>query len=172
MNKSTLRQRFRRYRFNANYHALAISDLESKCKHVTHIATYLPIQNEIDTIPFIEWALSQSKHIYIPRPYATGSGYDIAEVTNLTTGLVEGPYNIRVPHPDCAGYDPKKIELWIVPGLAFTENGARLGQGGGHYDRLLANTPGQKLGVAHRCQQSDALPQDKWDVSMDYVLFY
>ena len=172
MDKSTLRQRFRRYRSNAPYHALAISDLESKCKNITHIATYLPIQNEIDTIPFIEWALSQSKHIYIPRPYATGSGYDIAEVTNLTTSLVEGPYNIKVPHPDCACYDPNKIQLWIVPGLAFTENGVRLGQGGGHYDRLLANTPGQKIGVAHRCQHAETLPQDEWDVSMDHVLFY
>lgn len=172
MDKSTLRQRFRRYRSNAPYHALAISDLESKCKNITHIATYLPIQNEIDTIPFIEWALSQSKHIYIPRPDATGTSYNIAKITNLTTDLVEGPYNIKVPHPDCAGYDPNKIQLWIVPGFAFTENGVRLGQGGGHYDRLLANTPGRKVGVAHRCQRSDTLPQDKWDVPVNTVLFY
>jgi len=172
VDKSTLRQRFRRDRSNTPYHVLSISDLAPQCESVTHIAAYLPIQNEIDTIPFIAWALSQSKHIYIPRPDATGNGYNIAEMTNLTTALVEGPYNTRVPHPDCVDYDPKKIQLWIVPGVAFTENGSRLGQGGGHYDRLLSNTPGQKVGVAHRCQRSDTLPQDEWDVSMDNVLFY
>jgi 5-formyltetrahydrofolate cyclo-ligase len=168
MDKATLRKKFKQRRSNAPYRALSISDsisgsilnLIPNCKQYTHIAAYFPIHNEIDTIPFIQWALSRAKSIYIPRPKDTDT-YEMAKITMLTTALSDAPIG-----------NPFQIELWIIPGLAFTEKGARLGRGGGHYDRLLANTPGKKVGVAHYCQKVTTLPQDVWDVTMDQVLFY
>ncbi len=172
MDKAALRQQFKESRNNAPYKQLKLSDIESLVHNRSHIAIYLPINNEIDTVSFIKWALSSTptKSIYLPRP--TPSSYEIAKIINLESDIINGPYNTKIPHPKLPRFNPKEIELWIIPGLAFTASGIRLGYGKGIYDQLLANTSGYKLGVAHYCQKTTQLPQDNWDINMDFVLFY
>ena len=67
---------------------------------------------------------------------------------------------------------PQDVSVWIVPGLAFTEDGKRLGYGGGWYDRLLAATAGNalKIGVAHAFQLVDDLPSEQHDILLDRVV--
>ena len=57
------------------------------------------------------------------------------------------------------------VDLWICPGLAFTERGERLGFGGGWYDRFLsvAKADARTVGVAYAFQVVDCLPQGTWD---------
>lgn len=65
-----------------------------------------------------------------------------------------------------------EIDLWICPGLAFTLSGARLGFGGGWYDRFLAQAkPGARsYGVAYTFQIYDRLPQGPWDAKLSGVV--
>jgi 5-formyltetrahydrofolate cyclo-ligase len=67
--------------------------------------------------------------------------------------------------------DPRWPDVVVVPGLAFTVRGERLGQGGGWYDRFLLRTrPGCALvGVAFDPQIVDALPTEDHDVTLDGV---
>jgi 5-formyltetrahydrofolate cyclo-ligase len=67
---------------------------------------------------------------------------------------------------------PEKIDLAIIPGLAFDPSGVRLGRGGGWYDRLLANHEIDTVwGVGYAEQYSTTpLPRDLWDMSVDKVL--
>ena len=67
---------------------------------------------------------------------------------------------------------PADIGVWIVPGLAFTRAGGRLGYGGGWYDRLLGEAaPGAvALGVAHAFQIVDALPVEPHDRTLSGVV--
>lgn len=70
------------------------------------------------------------------------------------------------------GIDPAWADLVIVPGLAFTADGWRLGQGGGWYDRFL---PGRRddclaVGVCFAEQVVDELPLDAHDVRVDRVV--
>ena len=60
----------------------------------------------------------------------------------------------------------------IYPGLAFTRGLARLGQGGGYYDRLSAKLRPHcvRIGVCHGVQMIDALPEDAHDVTMHWVV--
>ena len=59
----------------------------------------------------------------------------------------------------------------IVPLVAFTERGERLGQGGGHYDRWLAAHPGTiTIGLAWDCQLVDALPIEAHDIRLDAIV--
>ncbi len=82
-----------------------------------------------------------------------------------------GPYGIWEPadgHP----VDLAELGILLVPGVAFTASGLRLGYGGGYYDRLFA-TPrldAIRAGVAFSCQLADALPTEPHDASMHYVV--
>ena len=67
---------------------------------------------------------------------------------------------------------PAEVSVWIVPGLAFTRDGKRLGYGGGWYDRLLASAPkdAAKIGVAYSVQVVDGLPSEPHDVPLSDVV--
>ena len=60
----------------------------------------------------------------------------------------------------------------IVPGVAFTERGIRLGRGAGFYDRFLAAVPANvpKIGLAFDAQLVPDLPEGPFDVRMDFVI--
>ena len=86
--------------------------------------------------------------------------------------LVAGPLGVKEPleRIPVQSFD---IDLQIVPGLAFDYLGGRLGHGGGHYDRILAqsNRNVVKVGVCHDFQLfKDPLPQEDHDSSMDWII--
>jgi 5-formyltetrahydrofolate cyclo-ligase len=62
--------------------------------------------------------------------------------------------------------------VWIVPGLAFTKDGRRLGYGGGWYDRLLASArkDALRIGVAHEFQVLGDLPNEPHDILLNRVV--
>ena len=68
--------------------------------------------------------------------------------------------------------DPSWPDVVIVPGLAFTQDGHRLGQGGGWYDRFLASTGDRcvSIGVCFHEQLHDAIPIEAHDVAVDVVV--
>jgi 5-formyltetrahydrofolate cyclo-ligase len=74
-----------------------------------------------------------------------------------------------VPEADVETHWPDVV---IVPGLAFTTTGDRLGQGGGWYDRFLASVPAgcTTIGVCFAEQIVDELPVEGHDVRMDHVV--
>ena len=64
-----------------------------------------------------------------------------------------------------------KIDVFLVPALAFDRKGGRLGRGGGYYDRALSEGSGIKIGLAGSYQISDEdLPEEKHDIKMDAVV--
>lgn len=68
--------------------------------------------------------------------------------------------------------DLDKVQLIIVPGVAFDRQGNRMGRGRGFYDRLLKSTPNAyKVGVAFDFQMIDIVPTEPFDVPMDEVIF-
>jgi 5-formyltetrahydrofolate cyclo-ligase len=64
------------------------------------------------------------------------------------------------------------LDLILVPGLAFTSEGCRLGRGSGYYDRFLSKIPGTtfKVGVCFDFQFLAELPHEPHDVKMDVVV--
>lgn len=82
--------------------------------------------------------------------------------------LETGPFGILQP---AAGSATAVPHLAMVPLLAFTEDGIRLGQGGGHYDRWLEANPGTiPVGMAWDCQLVDELPAEPHDVPLHAVV--
>lgn len=93
---------------------------------------------------------------------ATGRGWDVF------IPEVDGPH-LRVMPGDL---DPARLDAVIVPGLAFTADGQRLGQGGGHYDRFLVRLRANCLtvGVCFREQLFETLPTEPHDLRVMKVI--
>ncbi len=81
------------------------------------------------------------------------------------------PQGASLPSPE-ANVDPSWPDVVIAPGLAFTAARERLGQGGGWYDRFLADARADRtvIGVCFIEQIVDALPTEPHDISMDIVV--
>ena len=131
------------------------------------IAVYLASKEEIDLADFITAALSFGCAVVAPR--WNGTDYELVRLQDFAT-LVKGPHGILEP-PAGPAMRPEDVRAWLVPGLAFTKDGGRLGYGGGWYDRLLCRAAKQtpKIGIAYGFQLVDALPTEPHDVRLTSV---
>lgn len=132
------------------------------------VSTYSPIQNELSPMPFLHQL--SGVQIVMPRFIKAQNDYDIAVVNDLDTDLSLGNLDIKEPLSSCPSFPQEKVDLWLVPGLAFDATGARLGFGAGIYDQFLAASPGLKVGLAYNFQVLDKLPQGDHDIKMDYIV--
>ena len=131
------------------------------------IAVYLASKEEIDLADFITAALSHGCAVVAPR--WNGTDYELVRLQDFAT-LVKGPHGILEP-PAGPAVRPEDVRAWLVPGLAFTKDGGRLGYGGGWYDRLLCRAAKQtpKIGIAYGFQLVDELPTEPHDVRLTSV---
>ena len=82
--------------------------------------------------------------------------------------LVAAPFGEKQPVNNAETVEP---DILFIPLLGFTTDGARLGQGGGHYDRWLAAHPGKtKVGLAWDVQCVDSIPDEAHDQRLDAVV--
>ena len=77
---------------------------------------------------------------------------------------------MREPAAHCAEVPLNRLDLVLVPGVAFDARGGRLGRGKGFYDRLLAAVRGTKCGVAFDEQIVDAVPNGPLDIRLNCIL--
>ena len=136
----------------------------------SHIAVYLASPQEIDLSPFIRKMRTMGVKIVAPR--WNGEIYELAVLKGLDDAhLRKGPMGILEP-TEAEIVSPKEVEVWLVPGLAFTRSGKRLGYGGGWYDRLLCKVPKRvpKIGIAYTFQLVDELPTEPHDIRLTSVV--
>ena len=133
------------------------------------IAVYLASKEEIDLADFITAALSVGCAVVAPR--WNGTDYELVRLQDFAT-LVKGPHGILEP-PAGPAVRPEDVRAWLVPGLAFTKDGGRLGYGGGWYDRLLCRAAMQspKIGIAYGFQLVDELPTEPHDIRLTSVVY-
>ena len=130
------------------------------------LAVYLASPDETNIDPYIEYVLHMGVEVVAPR--WNGETYELAKLKGLDEkDLRRGPMGIREPG-DADIVEPKNVYAWIIPGLAFTRGGKRLGYGGGWYDRFLASAPkgAIKIGVAYSFQIVDDLPTKPHDIML------
>lgn len=64
--------------------------------------------------------------------------------------------------------DLSDVDVIIVPALHIDQEGYRLGQGGGYYDRALAHLPGWKIGLVYAGElTSEILPREAHDIPLN-----
>jgi 5-formyltetrahydrofolate cyclo-ligase len=86
--------------------------------------------------------------------------------------LAPGAFGVLEPPAGAAVVAPTAIDVALVPGVAFTADGQRLGRGGGHYDRLLATLRPDCLviGICAEASVVPALPREAHDRPVDVLV--
>jgi 5-formyltetrahydrofolate cyclo-ligase len=106
-------------------------------------------------------------------------GYPRIDGHNLLIAIVRSPaelapgaFGLREPGLRAELISPEQLDLIVVPGLAFTRAGDRLGRGAGYYDRFLATVPARVATIAliFPCQLRDRLPMEPHDRRVGSVI--
>ncbi|MBS0661053.1 MAG: 5-formyltetrahydrofolate cyclo-ligase [Verrucomicrobia bacterium] len=129
-----------------------------------------PGEPAIDRLWSLRGQRLAGKQVYYPR--VNGDGLEVRHIVSPAE-LQIGRFGLREPNPErTEKCDPALLDLIVVPGLAFTAEGVRLGRGGGYFDRFLAQLPARiaLIGVAFRLQLRPTLPEEAHDHRMTRVL--
>lgn len=134
------------------------------------IAVYLSMGDEWDTRKIVEQAFLDGKKVSVPKTIPDTKELIFYELTSPTQ-TVQG--NFGLEEPDVAitkPVDKDAIELLIVPGLAFTQNGYRVGFGGGYYDRYLTDFIHPTASLVYTNQFIDTFPIEPFDIPVNYLI--
>lgn len=143
---------------------LALSEVES----AKTILLYCGMGAEPDTARLLPVLLEWGKTVALPR-CLPDRGMEARRVANATA-LVRHPYGMLEPGEGCPVVSKEEIDLILTPGLAFDKNGYRLGQGGGYYDRYLADFTGVTIALCREDFLLDTVPAEIHDRPVGMVL--
>jgi 5-formyltetrahydrofolate cyclo-ligase len=128
------------------------------------IALYYSTKDEVDTHDLILYSLLQDKIVLLPKVIGKEMIFiKIDETTRYETS------NFKIREPISNEPYLGKIDLFIVPGVAFDINGNRLGYGGGYYDKYLKDTNASTIGICFEEQITDEIETEEHDIKVNIV---
>lgn len=134
------------------------------------IFVYVSYNGEVDTHKLIKKALEDKKTVCIPRIISKAEGMEAVPIYGFND-LVTGSYGILEPTKDVQPISPQKIDMALVPGVAFDREGGRLGYGGGFYDRYISQMRKDACiaALAYSIQLTDGIPMEPQDQKVSMI---
>ncbi len=132
------------------------------------VAIYAPLPHEVNLLPLLQeyplhrfaFPLCQPEH-----------KLEFRIVQDTASDMQPGAMNIPEPAPHTIAVKPEDIDLLIVPGVAFTHQGIRLGYGGGYYDRFIPLcTQARIIALAFKEQLYEHLPTEPHDLRIPEII--
>ena len=144
------------------------------------VCGYMSLGSELDMAPVWERAVSEGKSYGLPVT-VTGAK-EGRMIFRRTAGftpdeLIPARFGVREPSESCPALSLRELVggLILVPGLAFDEEGYRIGYGGGYYDRFLSSLQAEGIrvtavGLVFGICRAPLLPREPYDIPVDYVI--
>lgn len=141
---------------------------------------YMNFGTEFESEIWGRQALRDGKKLWLPKVNRSTNELDVYCVNDLQNELVSGVWNIREPMPDrCLKVESlESLDFILMPGVAFGREGARLGYGGGFYDKLVARITEECSGAhlpervagAYSLQLIEDIPQEVTDRKVQWLV--
>jgi len=134
------------------------------------IGAYTALGAEMDPASVLEGLRARGARVVFPRVRPGERVLAFAEAP--LAAMVKGPLGALEPPPGAPEVDPAELDALLLPGLAFSLDGHRLGRGGGYYDATLKLIPASaiKIGLGFDVQIVPSLPREPHDVPLDAVV--
>ena len=137
------------------------------------VLLYIDGENEVRTKNIIKRAYAFQKIVVLPAFDSGRFKVTTLKVDHPDKDLLPGPRGVAQPNPArCKPVPLQKIDIAIIPGVAFDEKGARIGSGHGYYDRFIPDLPGttRKVALAFEEQIIPLVPTESHDKHVDIII--
>jgi 5-formyltetrahydrofolate cyclo-ligase len=138
--------------------------------------TYIPFRTELNVMPIVEWCWQNGIRVAAPRVLPLHRELEFHYIKGYEDLQPQPPWGIHEPSMDTPIVDYQLHRgCMMVPGLAFDLNRARLGYGGGYYDKFLQTMADQnvsmyKLALAMDMQIVHEVPSEPHDFAADFII--
>ena len=144
---------------------------DRRVKAAGTILGFFSMKDEVEMEDILRRLLEMGKRVALPL--VTGPGQMEAVELKSFADLVPGDFNIPTVREEVREIvRPEELDCVLVPAVAFSDAGYRLGMGGGFYDRyLIRATKASRLAVVFDCQifPEDGFPREEYDQQVDSV---
>ena len=138
-------------------------------KKSNNVLFYISYDNEVNTHDIIKKTIKSNKEVYVPISDVENKEIIISKLEDWNN-LSVGAYGILEPNIK-NNFPLDKIDLIIIPGIAFDDKGNRLGHGMGYYDKLLQKKKkSTKIGLAFEFQIIKQICVQKHDIPVDKII--
>ncbi len=174
MTKDELRISMRKMRreltkeFIINSSTLIMNTIIPLASSLKCVMVYLSSFNEPHTTMLVQYLMDNNIKVVVPISRISDCTIVPSYISDLDE-LKKGAYGIYEPKIVTKA-DIADIDLILVPGIAFSKSGDRIGFGKGYYDKLLANYKGKKIGVCYEFQMVEDIPSSPHDIQMDMIV--
>lgn len=136
-------------------------------KDAENICLYMPIDNEVDVTMLAQHAWESGKTLWLPK--TNGTAMDFFKF-DQDTSFVTGAYGVMEP-VSSEILEPDMKTVVLMPGVAFSKEGDRVGYGGGYYDRYLSGGTGCiTVAVCYEFQIFEELPAEEHDIKPEMII--
>jgi len=143
-------------------------------KESKNIMIYVSYRSEVSTNKLIISLLNKNKRIFAPYCIKDEKRMEVVEIENPDQDLEKGAYGIKEPAKRIRNnkIDPKNLDIVVVPAVAFSKSGYRVGYGGGYYDRFLERLANKTItiGINYEEMLFDTVPKEDHDLAVDMVV--
>jgi 5-formyltetrahydrofolate cyclo-ligase len=176
--KEALRKRLAALRRTLTAEARAERSLRASEHLIAHagfdaarvVLVYAALRFELDPSHAVAHAAAAGKTVVLPRVLPE-SGELSLHVYKPGDELTESGFGVREPHAGSERVAPERVDLVLVPAIAFDARGYRLGYGKGFYDRLLPSlVRAERVGLAFELSLLPQLPNEDHDIAVQRVV--
>lgn len=132
----------------------------------------LPFGSEWDTRSLASAALASGKQLVVPRVNVRTRMLELHAISDIVGQIALGYRDIPEPLPNLPRVEALAIDWVLVPGVAFSRDGFRLGYGGGYYDRLMSmmSPAAARIAGAFEIQVVPRIPAAAHDLCVDQIV--